>query len=141
MTCKREVRRVRPRILLPVRSRERPTRRALVKRDEVKILVQSWVAKLGVQPRRVQKKRVQEDNRGFIRVETADMTGRGVGDVPQGGKVAPLGYIDIWHRCNLWGRTLWGAGTDTSASLKMGEEEEAEDEGVLGTGRTGSRNK
>jgi len=48
MTCKREIRRVRPRILFPVWPRERPAGGALVKCDEVVILVQPRVAELGV---------------------------------------------------------------------------------------------
>ena len=59
MTCKRKVRGIRPRVLLPIRPRERPASSALVKRDEVIVPVQSRVTELGVEPCRVEKKGVQ----------------------------------------------------------------------------------
>ena len=59
MTCERKVRGIRPRVLFPVRPRERPASSALVKRDKVIVLAQSGVPELRVEPCRVEEKGMQ----------------------------------------------------------------------------------
>lgn len=69
MPSEREVCRVRPRVLFAVGSRECLACGSLVERDQVIILVQSWVAELGVEPCGVEEEGVQKDDGGLIGVE------------------------------------------------------------------------